>query len=301
MGPPWRQRPETSPIKSLFLEETITVYKVIGLGILSLALIAIDHLSDFLDYPRAGLSVLVTPIILIADVPKRTLKGVSEVVASRDDLQKDNRHLREEVLMLHAKTEKMAALTAENNRLRGLLGSAEKVEDNVLVAELIGVDPDPDRHIVIIDKGSSEGVFVGQPLLDAEGLMGQVIEAGPITSRVLLISDRLHSVPVQVVRSNLRLIARGTGIITELELRHVQDTADIVEGDLLVSSGLGGRFPVGYPVGVVSKIRHDPGKPFAVVRATPTARLDRTRHALLVFTEERLAKLPSGTSPESGG
>jgi rod shape-determining protein MreC len=277
------------------------VYKVIGLGILSLALIAIDHLSDFLDYPRAGLSVLVTPIILIADVPERTLKGVSEVVASRDDLQKDNRHLREEVLMLHAKTEKMAALTAENNRLRGLLGSAEKVEDNVLVAELIGVDPDPDRHIVIIDKGSSEGVFVSQPLLDAEGLMGQVIEAGPITSRVLLISDRLHSVPVQVVRSNLRLIARGTGIITELELRHVQDTADIVEGDLLVSSGLGGRFPVGYPVGVVSKIRHDPGKPFAVVRATPTARLDRTRHALLVFTEERLAKLPSGTSPESGG
>ena len=188
----------------------------------------------------------------------------------------------------------MAALTAENNRLRDLLGSAAKLQDNVLVAELIGVDPDPERHEVIIDKGTSSGVFVGQPLLDAQGLMGQVIEISPYTSRVLLVSDQTHSVPVQVNRSNLRLIARGSGVTRQLELLHVQDTADIRVGDLLVSSGLGDRFPVGYPVGLVNKVEHDPGQPFALVTAIPSARLDRSRHVLLVFADDSLTGAPNG-------
>ena len=192
----------------------------------------------------------------------------------------------------------MAALTAENNRLRDLLGSAAKLQDNVLVAELIGVDPDPERHEVIIDKGTSSGVFVGQPLLDAQGLMGQVIEISPYTSRVLLVSDQTHSVPVQVNRSNLRLIARGSGVTRQLELLHVQDTADIRVGDLLVSSGLGDRFPVGYPVGLVNKVEHDPGQPFALVTAIPSARLDRSRHVLLVFADNSLTGLPNGIGRE---
>lgn len=150
-----------------------------------------------------------------------------------------------------------------------------------------------------MDKGSADGVFVGQPVLDAQGLMGQVIRVSRYVSRVLLISDVNHSVPVQVVRSNLRLIARGTGTTRQLELMHVQDTADIKKGDLLVSSGLGGRFPVGYPVGVVNHVEHDPGKPFAKVTATPSARLDRSRHVLLVFTEHKLAR--RGTSAHGKG
>tara|TARA_R110002072_G_scaffold2252_4_gene18640 strand:- start:7509 stop:8291 length:783 start_codon:yes stop_codon:yes gene_type:complete len=248
----------------------------------------VDHLSDYLDQARSGLTTIVTPVLVISDYPTRTADTFQEVFSSRDSLQSKIVLLEQEQLLLKAKTEKMAALTAENNRLRNLLGSSSKLQDNVLVAELIGVDPDPNRHEVTIDKGSSQSVFVGQPVLDAEGLMGQVIAVGPLTSRVLLVSDQSHSVPVQVVRSNLRLIAQGSGVSGQLDLMHVQETADIEVGDLLVSSGLGDRFPVGYPVGVVKMVQHEPGKPFATATATPSALLDRSRHVLLVFSEKKL-------------
>lgn len=278
----------TISIKSIFLETT-TGYRAGIFGIISVILIVVDHYSDLMDGVRAGLSLMVTPIFIAADYPSRSSAAIVEVFATRASMRKDIGRLNDELLMLRAKTEKMAALSAENERLRDLLGSAAKLDENVLVAELIGLDPDPERHEIILDKGSTDGVFRGQPALDAEGLMGQVIETSPFTSRVLLISDQSHSVPVQVNRSNVRLIAVGTGVIDELELVHVQDTVDIREGDLLVSSGLGGRFPVGYPVGVVTDIVHDPGKPFATVKARPSARLDRSRYVLLVFTEERLS------------
>ena len=203
---------------------------------MALGLLAVDHLSDALDGVRSTLTVLVTPIVYVADYPSRSVEGAQEIFASRSDMREQLVRQEQEVLLLRAKTEKMAALTAENNRLRSLLGSAAKLQDNVLVAELIGVDPDPERLQVIIDKGTEAGVFVGQPLLDAEGLMGQVIETSLFTSRVLLISDDLHSVPVQVIRSNLRLIAQGAGASGLLELVHVPDTADIRVCDALVSS-----------------------------------------------------------------
>ena len=269
---------------------------------MSLVFIAFDHLRllSITDDIRAGLTFLVTPVVYLADYPNRTAEGVRQTFKSRSELLSDITSLNELLLLLKAKTQKMSALSTENNRLRDLLGSAAKLQDNVLVAELIGVDPDPERHEVTIDKGTSSGVFVGQPLLDAEGLMGQVIEISLYTSRVLLISDQTHSVPVQVNRSNLRLIARGSGFTHQLELMHVQDTADIKAGDLLVSSGLGDRFPVGYPVGVVNKVEHDPGQPFAFVSATPSARLDRSRYVLLVFTDEGLAGAPASLGDDHG-
>jgi rod shape-determining protein MreC len=265
---------------------------MIGFFILSIVLITVDHMSGYLDDVRAGLTLLVTPILVAADIPAREVSQLEELVNSRGEMREYINILEQELLLLKTKTAKMAALTSENDRLRDLLGSAAKLQDNVLVAELIGVDPDPGKHEVTIDKGSRDGVFVGQPLLDAQGLMGQVISTSYFSSRVLLISDQSHSVPVQVSRTNLRLIAEGTGASNELELMHVQNTADIKVGDLLVSSGLGDRFPVGYPVGVVNKVEHDPGRPFAVVTALPSALLDRSRHVLLVFTEEALARAP---------
>lgn len=234
------------------------------------------------------MTLAVTPIVVTADLPGRAVRQVEHILTTRDDMQARIDFLEDEIRLLRAKTEKMASMSAENNRLRDLLGSAAKLQDNVLVAELIGLDPDPEKHEVLIDKGHREKVFVGQPVVDAEGLMGQVIEVSLMTSRVLLISDQSHSVPVQVNRSNLRLIARGTGD-SFLELVHVQATADIKVGDLVVSSGLGDKFPVGYPVGVVETIERDPGQPFVRVLARPTAHLNRTRHVLLVFTEEQLA------------
>lgn len=274
---------------------------MLGLCALSIILIAVDHMSGYLDDVRAGLTLIVTPILIAADFPAREARELQEIVSSRSEMQEYISILEQDIVLLNVKIAKMAALTSENDRLRDLLGSAAKLQDNVLVAELIGVDPDPERHEVIIDKGSRDGVFVGQPLLDAHGLMGQVVSLSFYTSRVLLISDQSHSVPVQVSRSNLRLIAQGTGLSNKLELMHVQETADIKTGDLLVSSGLGNRFPVGYPVGIVNKVEHDPGRPFAVVTALPSALLDRSRYVLLVFTEEELAKAPEIMRNGSGG
>ena len=258
-----------------------------GLGILAIVLMFVDHVTDWLDGSRSALTVFVSPIVVLADTPNRAAQGLGEVFSTRDGMRQRISGLENELVLLRVKTEKMAALTAENNRLRNLLGSAAKLQDNVLVAELIGVNPDPEEQEVVIDKGTVDGVFIGQPILDARGLMGQVIEVSIYTSRVLLISDETHSVPVQVMRSNLRLIAQGTGIDHQLELLHVNSTADIKVGDQLLSSGLGNRFPVGYPVGVVDRVEYEPGKPFAFVRARPSAQLDRSRHVLLVFSEDK--------------
>ncbi|MBO6565989.1 MAG: rod shape-determining protein MreC [Pseudomonadales bacterium] len=269
-----------------------------GFAALSVLLMFVDHVTDWLDKSRAAMTVVVTPVVVIADLPNRSARGLTEMLSSRDDLRRRITELESELTLFKVKTEKMAALTAENNRLRDLLGSAAKLQDNVLVAELIGVNPDPEEQEVVIDKGLVDDVFVGQPVLDSRGLMGQVVEVSRYTSRVLLISDQEHSVPVQVLRSNLRLIAQGTGIDQKLELQHVNSTADIRVGDQILSSGLGNRFPVGYPVGVVDQVVFEPGKPFAEVAASPTAQLDRSRHVLLVFTESRT---PEATAFNSGG
>ncbi len=183
--------------------------------------------------------------------------------------------------------QKLAALTEQNVRLRELLNSSALVNEKVEVAELIGMDPNPFTHRIIINKGERDGVVLGQPVLDARGLMGQVVELMPYTSRVLLLTDTTHSIPVQVNRNGLRAIASGTGNPESLELRHVADTADIKVGDLLVSSGLGQRFPAGYPVATVKEVIHDSGQPFAIVRAVPTAALNRSRYLLLVFSDSR--------------
>ena len=273
---------------------------MLGLGLLSIALMFVDHVTGWLDGTRAVMTVAVTPVIVIADLPRRSTRGLGELFSSRGNLRGRISQLESELILLRVKTEKMAALTVENNRLRGLLGSAAKLQDNVLVAELIGVNPNPEDQQVVIDKGSADNVYVGQPVLDARGLMGQVMEVSQFTSRVLLISDQRHSIPVQVMRSNLRLIAQGTGIDQQLELLHVNSTADIKVGDQLLSSGLGNRFPAGYPVGVVDRVDYEPGKPFAEVIARPSARLERTRHVLLVFTESRSPSANSDTGNSDG-
>ncbi|MBT4493383.1 MAG: rod shape-determining protein MreC [Gammaproteobacteria bacterium] len=285
-------------MKSLFLEETTRGYQLLGLALLSIVLMFIDDATSWLDGTRSALTVAVTPVVVAADLPNRSARDLGEVFSTREDMRRRISELESERILLKVKTEKMAALTAENLRLRDLLGSAAKLQDNVLVAELIGVNPDPEEQEVIIDKGVADHVFIGQPVLDAQGLMGQVVEVSEFSSRVLLISDQTHSVPVQVLRSNLRLIAQGTGLDQQLELLHVNSTADIQVGDQLLSSGLGNRFPVGYPVGVVDRVSFEPGKPFVEVKAQPSAQLDRTRHVLLVFTESRVA---SGRNDGSSG
>ena len=223
----------------------------------------------------------------MADIPSKISSWGVENIRSAGTLIDENERLHAEALLLKAQVQKLASLEAENIRLRELLNSSAILDDSVLVGELIGLSPDPLRHEIIVNKGVEDGLYIGQPVIDALGLMGQIIEVGVLQSRVLLITDTSHSIPVQVNRNGVRSVAEGVGLLHELVLQHVAATTDIKVGDLLVSSGLGGRFPVGYPVAVVNEVTIDPGQSFATVRAQPNAALNRSRHVLLVFSQRR--------------
>ncbi len=251
---------------------------------LAALLITADMQLNRMAATRALVSAVTFPFYWVSDLPARFADWGEENVQSRSRLVDDNQRLRSEALLLEAQVQQMAALRAENVRLRALLNSSALLQDDVLVAELVGISPDPARHLVVLDKGSRDEVFDGQPLIDANGLMGQVIEVAPNSSRVLLITDATHALPVQVNRNGVRAIAEGIGRLDRLALRHVASTEDIAVGDLLVSSGLGGRFPEGYPVATVTEVEIDPGQAFARVTAKPSAALNRSRHVLLVFT-----------------
>ncbi len=261
--------------------------RLLAFAVLSAALMVVDARFETLKPVRSQLGSVLTPFYWLADLPVRVWDGISDQFTSRSVLIAENEKLKAEALLMQRRLQKLAALTEQNVRLRELLNSSALVDEKVLVGELIGVDPNPFTHRILIDKGEKDGVFLGQPVLDARGLMGQVVEVMPYTSRVLLLTDTTHSIPVQVNRNGLRAIASGTGNPERLELRHVADTADIKEGDLLVSSGMGQRFPAGYPVATVKEVIHDSGQPFAIVRAVPTAALNRSRYVLLVFTDTR--------------
>lgn len=261
--------------------------RLLVFAVLSAALMVVDARFDTLKPMRSQMGLVLTPFYWLADLPVRVWDGVSDQFTSRSTLIAENEKLKAEALLMQRRLQKLATLTEQNVRLRELLNSSALVDEKVLVGELIGVDPNPFTHRILIDKGEKDGVFLGQPVLDARGLMGQVVEVMPYTARVLLLTDTTHSIPVQVNRNGLRAIASGTGNPERLELRHVADTADIKEGDLLVSSGMGQRFPAGYPVATVKEVIHDSGQPFAIVRAVPTAALNRSRYMLLVFTDTR--------------
>jgi rod shape-determining protein MreC len=264
-----------------------------------IGLVVIGLYTDKLDPLREKLSPLTTPFYKITDIPRRIGTWIEDVMASPTDLQAENDHLKNQVLILQRKSQQMAALAAENVRLRQLLNASNLLQETVLIAELIGVSPNPLSHQVIINRGASEGVFKGQPVLDAFGLMGQVTEVSSKSSTVMLISDATHAIPVQVNRNGVRAIAEGTGDMNVLSLRHVSANTDIKAGDLLVSSGLGNRFPVGYPVAEVVQVVRDPAKAFLTVTAKPMARLDRSRYLLLVFSSSQIEAqdlMPESTS-----
>jgi len=252
--------------------------------VVSLVLMTVDHRQHHLESVRAVLSLAVSPLQYLLTLPIGAGEWVSDALTSRETLEEQNAELRTRELLQSARLQKMAALEAENARLRTLLDSSFKVGERVLVAELLEVDFDPFSQDIVINKGSHQGVVTGQPIVDAEGVMGQVVHVAPFTSTAMLITDPSHAIPVVVNRNGLRAIALGTGSADRLEIPHLPLNADIQEGDLLVTSGLGGRFPPGYPVAVVAKVERNPGESFAEVTAQPTARLEQSREVLLVWT-----------------
>ncbi|MCA6063442.1 rod shape-determining protein MreC [Thalassolituus marinus] len=266
--------------------------RVLGIVVLALVLMWLDSRVTWLEPVRYITGFVLAPAQQTAMIPGAIGNWYSESSTTRQELLAENKQLKARTLVLETRSQRLAALEAENIELRELLSASEQVDDRVLVTSVIAVDPDPFTQQILINKGGEDGVFIGQPVLDAYGLLGQVIDVAPYTSRVLMIADSNHAIPVQVNRNGVRAIAVGTGALDELELIYVPNTADIIKGDLLVSSGLGGRYPRGYPVATVSSVENIPGKSFAQVTAEPSARLDRSRHLLLVFSQGA-AKVPA--------
>lgn len=288
-------------MKPLFVKGPSIGARLLLVSAISFGLIIADQQFDWFKRVESKASIVATPFYWVANIPSRILTWTSEGFRSRDTLQTENERLTAEALLLKGKVQKLASIEAENVRLRELLNSSALVDDSVLVAELIGVSPDPLQHRIVINKGEDDGLYVGQPVIDALGLVGQVIDVGPLQSRVLLITDATHALPVQVNRNGVRSIAEGIGLLHELVLRHVAATTDIKVGDLLVSSGLGQRFPVGYPVATVVEVTIDPGQPFVTVKAKPNAALNRSRHVLVVFTNEKQAQSLSRNGSNDAG
>ena len=241
-----------------------------------------DYRYHKLDALRNYLSFAVYPIHWIADMPGRMAASIQRYGVTYRQLMQENEQLKQEQFLQNARMQKFMALEAENTRLRALLQSTPRSGESLLAAEIIRVNSDPFVHRVILDKGAMQGVMVGQPVIDAQGIIGEVIEVYPSTSRIILLTDANYGIPVENVRNGVRGIAAGTGAIKSLELQYVPNTVDLTEGDVLVTSGLDGRYPPGYPVGIVSHIEHDPGESFTRVRIAPSAHLERSRHVLLI-------------------
>jgi len=259
-----------------------------------------DSRFGYLDRVRYGLGYATSPIYWVADIPTRVSLWIDDVFVSRTDLLEENEQLQEDLLVAQRELQLLESLASENSRLLALNEATGGIEGEVLPAEIINVSTDPNSQRVLINKGQSDGVFIGQPLLDANGLMGQVVEVLPFTSWALLITDPQHVTPVEVNRNGERALARGSrAMANELELQFVTQTQDMQAGDRLVSSGMGQVYPKNYPVAEIISFYTDPGLDFATVRARPLAEMASTRHVMLVFQSRD--SLPVEPAPDAEG
>jgi rod shape-determining protein MreC len=266
--------------------------KALVLCLLALGAILTDARTRALAPVRDGLTWVLQPVLWVAGLPS-AVAGTAEHLQTRESLVEDNAVLRENELLLRAQMLKLEALEMENLRLRELLASAGQLEERVLVAEILSASQDPYREQIVLNKGARDEVYKGQALVDAQGVLGQVTSVSPATSVALLLTDPNHGIPVEINRTGLQTIALGRGDGQNLSLPYLPGTADVKVGDLLVSSPLGGRFPAGYPVGTITELRHEPGEHFMEALATPAARLNRGRQALLVWSESFAVEPPA--------
>ena len=260
------------------------------LAIAAIALMVADQRYDQLTRVRAWLSAAVYPVQIVVDLPFRAWDWVSGSFADRSRLRQENLELTARLRLANLQLQRFAALEDENRRLRDMRENSAGVAERVLVASILNVDLDPFRHRVLLDKGAADGVFKGQAVLDADGIFGQVSQVHAKTAEVILISDAEHAIPVQSNRSGLRTIAVGTGDSERLSLPFVTVEADLKQGDLLLSTGMGGVFPAGYPIAEVTQVVRNASTTFALVDARPTARLDRDREVLLVWFDPPVAE-----------
>ncbi|MGF1758512.1 rod shape-determining protein MreC [Photobacterium sagamiensis] len=251
--------------------------------LLSASLMLADSRFDAFVNVRYLLNSAIAPLQYAANLPRDMLDGVSGQLSSHQRLLTKNKALKRDVLVMQSDVLLLDQLKQENQRLRELLGSPFVRDERKMIAQVMAVDSDPYSHQVMIDKGRTDGVYEGQPVINEKGIVGQVSYVGAHNSRVLLLIDPTHAIPVQVVRNDIRVIASGSGESDLVQLEHVPSSTDIEVGDLLVTSGLGGRYPEGYPVANVTEFSFDNKRPFAQIKARPTVQFDRLRYLLLVW------------------
>jgi rod shape-determining protein MreC len=266
-------------------------------SLLALGLIIVDKRYDHLGRIRRVLSVVAYPVQIAVASPFEGWDWFRESVTTRDALRADKTKLEAELRLAQFRLQRYEALEAESQRLRALRDSTAGVTSRFVIGDVMDVDLDAFRERVLVDKGAQDGVFVGQAVLDAGGVFGQVARVGQLTAEVILVSDPTHAIPVQVNRNGLRTIAVGTGDMGRLKLPYLPTSADVVAGDLLVTSGLGGGFPAGYPVGTVAEVKRDPAASLADVDVKPAAALDRSRELMFVWLKPQPAALPAAATP----
>lgn len=286
----------------LFAEGSVSTLRLIVYLTAAMIVMVVDHRSGHLESLRAFASRLIEPVYRVAAFPADAARAGRLAIATQTHLAEENRTLREALLLAQVRLNRMSALAEQNERLKALLDVQNNLGLGVQLAHLIDIDLDPFRHRVVLDAGSSQGISVGQPLLDASGVMGQVVETLPNTSVAMLITDPTHAIPVTVERTGLRTIVYGTGAIDRLQLPNIPISADVKVGDRLVTSGLGGRFPAGFPVGEILDIRNDESGMFAAATALPAAALDRSGDVLLLhdLPQPMGPPAPSVDAPTAG-
>jgi len=266
------------------------------LALISVGVMVLDHRQGALDMGRQWLLSTVYPVFRVVDVPFSIWDWVGSTFADRGRLREENAELEGQLRVANLRLQRLESLTVENLRLRDLREASDGISEKSLIAEILRVDLDPFRHRVLINRGGGDGLYKGQAVLAADGIFGQVARAGSEAAEVILVTDSEHATPVQVNRNGLRSIAVGTGDIGKLTLPFLTVDSDVVVGDLLVTSGLGGIYPAGYPVGEITKVERDSAQTFAIVEARPLARLDRDREVLLIWSEPT-PTLDTGTPP----
>ena len=266
-------------------------------SLLALGLIIFDKRYDHLGKIRRALSFVAYPVQLAVASPFEGWHWFRESVTTRDTLRADKARLEAELRVAQFRLQRYEALEAESQRLRALRENTAGVADRFIIGDIMDVDLDAFRERVLVDKGASQDVFVGQAVLDSGGVFGQVARVEQYTSEVILLSDPAHAIPVEINRTGLRTVAVGTGDTSHLKLPYLPTSADIQVGDLLVTSGLGGGFPVGYPVGTVARVRRDPAQSLAEVDVRPAAALDRSRELMFVWLKP--TPVPAATAADA--
>jgi rod shape-determining protein MreC len=284
----------------LFGESGAGTFKLLLLLMVSIALMVADHRGQHLQALRGWASLLGEPLYWVAGLPSRAFRAGHDALSSREALLGERERLAQDLLVSRARLARLEAVQRENEALRRLLQGTRGLSLSVQLADIADVELDPFRHRVALDLGSRHGVREGLALIDADGVFGQVIAVTPLRSTALLITDPSHAVPVQVRRSGLRTIAFGTGARDRLTIPNVPQSADIRVGDVLLTSGVGGRFPAGLPVATVSAVRPEDTHLFVEADARPLAALDRSGQVLLVWDDAAAAPIDVGP-PEPPG